>query len=123
MHDSHLTLSGKHGLRAYQGVHGLRLPCRPMLLSFHITNEHASYQQQTGKNHSVCRTGHGSQSPDPTGEETDGMSETILPCDFKTAGQIHDAELNRLLINPLITVRQRSYSLYHVNSIMQSSFF
>lgn len=47
-------------------------------------------------------SGHGSQTPDQTGEETDGMAETILPCDFKTAGQLTDAELNRRLINPLL---------------------
>lgn len=49
--------------------------------------------------------GHGSQTPDRTGEETDGMAETILPCDFKTSGQITDAELNRILINPLLQVQ------------------
>ena len=52
----------------------------------------------------VSGAGHGSQAQDTMGEETDGLSETILPCDFKTAGQLHDAELNRLLINPLIAV-------------------
>ena len=60
-------------------------------------------QQQSSLPPSAA-TGHGSQTPDRTGEERDGMSETILPCDFKTAGQLSDAQLNRLLINPLITV-------------------
>lgn len=27
--------------------------------------------------------GHGSQSPDYTGDESDGMNETICPCDFQ----------------------------------------
>jgi hypothetical protein len=27
--------------------------------------------------------GHGSQVPDPTGDETDGLNETLCPCDFK----------------------------------------
>jgi hypothetical protein len=34
----------------------------------------------------------------PPGEEEDGYDETILPTDFKTAGQIRDTELNRQMV-------------------------
>jgi hypothetical protein len=46
-------------------------------------------------------SGHGSQLRDPLGEELDGMDETILPVDFKRAGQIRDTELNGWLVAPL----------------------
>ncbi|KAL4438686.1 hypothetical protein ABPG77_006290 [Micractinium sp. CCAP 211/92] len=48
-------------------------------------------------------SGHGSQQRDYSGEETDGMNETLCPMDFKQAGEIVDDELNRMLINPLPT--------------------
>lgn len=46
-------------------------------------------------------SGHGSQKRDYSGEETDGMNETLCPLDFKQAGEIVDDDLNRILINPL----------------------
>lgn len=46
-------------------------------------------------------SGHGSQLRDPLGEEADGMDETILPVDFKMAGQIRDTQLNQWLVAPL----------------------
>ncbi|GBF96663.1 metacaspase type I [Raphidocelis subcapitata] len=46
-------------------------------------------------------SGHGGQLRDPTGMEDDGMDETILPADHKTAGQIRDTELHRALAAPL----------------------
>lgn len=46
-------------------------------------------------------SGHGSQQRDYSGEESDGMNETICPTDFRTAGQIVDNELNHALCNPL----------------------
>jgi hypothetical protein len=46
-------------------------------------------------------SGHGSQLPDPLGEEADGMDETILPVDHKRAGQIRDTQLNQWLVAPL----------------------
>lgn len=46
-------------------------------------------------------SGHGSQQPDYTGVEADGLNETLCPVDFKYAGEIIDDELNRLLVNPL----------------------
>eukprot|EP00741_Cyanophora_paradoxa_P013117 tig00020675_g12670.t1 len=46
-------------------------------------------------------SGHGSQVRDHSGDEADGMDETILPCDFKQAGQITDDEIYQLLCRPL----------------------
>ena len=38
-------------------------------------------------------SGHGSQVEDLDGDEEDGLDETIVPCDFKSAGMITDDEL------------------------------
>uniref|UniRef100_A0A0G4HVU4 C2 domain-containing protein n=1 Tax=Chromera velia CCMP2878 TaxID=1169474 RepID=A0A0G4HVU4_9ALVE len=46
-------------------------------------------------------SGHGAQQEDPTGQEEDGLNETILPVDFQRAGMITDDELNRCLVAPL----------------------
>eukprot|EP00892_Ulva_mutabilis_P001307 jgi/Ulvmu1/11177/UM072_0013.1 len=46
-------------------------------------------------------SGHGSQKRDWSGDERDGMNETICPTDFRQAGQIVDDELNKHLVNPL----------------------
>ena len=46
-------------------------------------------------------SGHGSQKKDYAGDEEDGLDETILPTDYKTAGQIVDNDLNTMLIRPL----------------------
>jgi len=46
-------------------------------------------------------SGHGAQKEDPHGYEEDGMNETVLPCDFKSAGMITDDEINRLIVAPL----------------------
>lgn len=46
-------------------------------------------------------SGHGAQEPDRMGDEADGMNETIVPCDFQTAGQITDDELHQTLVAPL----------------------
>lgn len=46
-------------------------------------------------------SGHGSQKRDRSGEELDGMCETLCPMDFQQAGEIMDFEMNRTLINPL----------------------
>jgi metacaspase-1 len=43
-------------------------------------------------------SGHGSQVPDTSGDEVDGLDETILPLDFKTAGQITDDEMYDILV-------------------------
>jgi len=46
-------------------------------------------------------SGHGAQQADPTGVEEDGMDETIVPSDYKTAGQITDNEIFRIMVFPL----------------------
>lgn len=46
-------------------------------------------------------SGHGSQQRDYSGQELDGLNETLLPVDHQFAGQIVDDDLNRMLINPL----------------------
>lgn len=42
-------------------------------------------------------SGHGSQVRDKSGDESDGMDETLLPSDYKTAGHIVDDELYDLV--------------------------
>lgn len=55
---------------------------------------------ETKLNINACNfAGHGSQSRDATGDESDGMNETLCPTDFQQAGQIVDDEINRALIN------------------------
>lgn len=46
-------------------------------------------------------SGHGAQEPDPEGFEEDGMNETILPCDFETAGMLSDDILTEYCIRQL----------------------
>lgn len=51
-------------------------------------------------------SGHGAQVPDQSGDEADGLSETICPCDFQDSssgagGMILDEELNLALVRPL----------------------
>lgn len=46
-------------------------------------------------------SGHGGQKRDMTGEEMDGMNETLCPMDFQRAGEILDDEINMRLVNPL----------------------
>jgi len=46
-------------------------------------------------------SGHGSQVKDMSGDEADGYDETILPIDFKTAGQIVDDEMHMIMVKPL----------------------
>lgn len=46
-------------------------------------------------------SGHGSQTEDLDGDEEDGLDETILPEDFKTAGMIVDDEMHDILVKPL----------------------
>lgn len=36
------------------------------------------------------RAGHGGSVPDVSGDEEDGKDETMIPVDYKTAGQIKD---------------------------------
>jgi len=46
-------------------------------------------------------SGHGGQVADEDGDEEDAKDETIIPCDYRTAGQITDDELFKLLVSPL----------------------
>ncbi len=46
-------------------------------------------------------SGHGTQVVDASGDEADGLSEAILPCDHAAAGFLVDDELNAALVNPL----------------------
>ena len=46
-------------------------------------------------------SGHGAQVEDPGGIEEDGMNETILPVDWRTAGMITDDEMGALLVQTL----------------------
>lgn len=46
-------------------------------------------------------SGHGSQVADTSGDEADGMDETICPADYTTAGQIVDDDIYAMLVKPL----------------------
>lgn len=46
-------------------------------------------------------SGHGAQQVDPHGYEEDGMNETILPVDFKSAGMISDDEISEIMVRHL----------------------
>lgn len=46
-------------------------------------------------------SGHGAQQEDPHGYEEDGMNETILPVDFKSAGMITDDEMSEIMVRHL----------------------
>ncbi|KAK9908707.1 hypothetical protein WJX75_001808 [Coccomyxa subellipsoidea] len=60
-----------------------------------------TWNAQPGDSLVFSFSGHGTQVPDQYGDESDGLNETICPCDFKSAGYIIDDEMNRLLVNPL----------------------
>lgn len=46
-------------------------------------------------------SGHGSQVKDKSGAEADGLNESIVPLDFRTAGMIVDEDLYATLVKPL----------------------
>lgn len=46
-------------------------------------------------------SGHGGQVYDVSGDESDGMDETLIPCDWKTAGEIIDDDIFTTLVAPL----------------------
>ncbi|XP_026193569.1 metacaspase-1-like [Cyclospora cayetanensis] len=46
-------------------------------------------------------SGHGARRPDPSGIESDGFDETILPVDFQQKGEIVDDKLHEYLVQPL----------------------
>jgi len=46
-------------------------------------------------------SGHGGLKEDPTGKEETGYDQTILPCDYATAGEIIDNDLYDMVVKPL----------------------
>ena len=77
--------------------------CRPRLAEARL---HRRRSRRLQRDHLRCSqntkcAGHGSQKRDYTGDEADGYNETICPCDFQSAGQIVDDELNASLVRPI----------------------
>merc|ERR1719247_960560 len=56
---------------------------------------------QNGDEMFLHYSGHGGQQKDRRGDERDGKDETLIPCDFQTAGQIIDDELHELIVGSL----------------------
>jgi hypothetical protein len=56
-------------------------------------------------------------------QEADGMNETLIPLDYKSAGQIEDDEINRILVNPLPSGARLVRSLCISHSIACFFFF
>jgi hypothetical protein len=56
---------------------------------------------QAGDSLLVHFSGHGGQQKDKSGDEADGMDETICPMDYQRAGVIVDDELFEILVRPL----------------------
>eukprot|EP00538_Stauroneis_constricta_P000893 CAMPEP_0119554570 /NCGR_PEP_ID=MMETSP1352-20130426/7028_1 /TAXON_ID=265584 /ORGANISM="Stauroneis constricta, Strain CCMP1120" /LENGTH=308 /DNA_ID=CAMNT_0007601183 /DNA_START=15 /DNA_END=941 /DNA_ORIENTATION=+ len=46
-------------------------------------------------------SGHGGRVPDRDGDESDGYDETLIPVDFKSAGQIVDDDILKMLVKPM----------------------
>lgn len=46
-------------------------------------------------------SGHGGRVPDRDGDEDDGYDETLIPVDFKSAGQIVDDEIFKVLVRAM----------------------
>ena len=46
-------------------------------------------------------SGHGSQKHDQDGDEVDATDETIVPVDYKSAGEIVDDEMNQIMVQQL----------------------
>jgi len=46
-------------------------------------------------------SGHGGQTPDEDGDESDGMDETIYPVDHERTGMIVDDEMHNIMVKPL----------------------
>jgi hypothetical protein len=49
----------------------------------------------------VHYSGHGGKVRDVSGDEADGFDETLIPVDFKTAGQIIDDDVLEILVKPM----------------------
>eukprot|EP00403_Amphidinium_massartii_P029033 CAMPEP_0178404166 /NCGR_PEP_ID=MMETSP0689_2-20121128/17740_1 /TAXON_ID=160604 /ORGANISM="Amphidinium massartii, Strain CS-259" /LENGTH=1059 /DNA_ID=CAMNT_0020025135 /DNA_START=238 /DNA_END=3413 /DNA_ORIENTATION=- len=68
-----------------------------MLNAFHWLTQGAAAGDELFLHYS----GHGGQQKDKTHEEADGKDETLIPCDFQTAGQITDDQLYSILVQAL----------------------
>lgn len=49
----------------------------------------------------LTKIGHGGQTEDLDGDESDGYDEVIYPVDFRTAGHIVDDEMHDIMVKPL----------------------
>jgi len=58
-------------------------------------------QSKSGDAVFIHYSGHGGRLRDNNGDEEDGYDETLIPLDFKKAGQISDDDLLQVLIRPL----------------------
>jgi len=56
---------------------------------------------QPGDDMFLHYSGHGGQQRDTNGDEASGQDDTLIPCDFQSAGQIIDDELYSLLVQQL----------------------
>mmetsp|Transcript_110051 Transcript_110051/g.318140 ORF Transcript_110051/g.318140 Transcript_110051/m.318140 type:complete len:316 (+) Transcript_110051:190-1137(+) len=56
---------------------------------------------QAGDTVFIHYSGHGGRVPDKDGDEDDGYDETLIPVDFKNAGQIVDDELFEVLVKKM----------------------
>lgn len=57
---------------------------------------------QPGDTLFISYSGHGGLSPNTDGTEESGFDDTILPADFKTAGEMIDDEVHDILCRPLM---------------------
>eukprot|EP01102_Stenamoeba_stenopodia_P013515 TRINITY_DN4396_c0_g1_i1.p1 TRINITY_DN4396_c0_g1~~TRINITY_DN4396_c0_g1_i1.p1 ORF type:complete len:411 (-),score=93.89 TRINITY_DN4396_c0_g1_i1:139-1371(-) len=76
--------------------------CRPTRANIIAACKWLLQNNQAGDALFFHYSGHGGQVADTSGDEDDGFDETILPCDYNTAGQIIDDDLHTLLVKPLV---------------------
>jgi metacaspase-1 len=67
-------------------------------------------------------SGHGGRIRDTSGDEADGYDETLIPVDFKSAGQIVDDQVYAMLVKAMpadvnVTVLVRTYVFVELNRI------
>ncbi|CAE7531429.1 MCA1 [Symbiodinium natans] len=62
-------------------------------------------------------SGHGGRADDRSGDELTGKDDTLIPCDFQSAGQISDDELHSLLVEHLPAVQHSGTSCCHCLSL------
>ncbi|KAL3769130.1 hypothetical protein ACHAWO_007871 [Cyclotella atomus] len=102
----------KHIAQYLQKVHGFKKQNMTVLLdngkceeptyaNIMMTLERIARESQPGDTVWLHYSGHGGRLPDDSGEEEDGMDETIIPLDFKRRGQIRDDDLLRYFVKPM----------------------